>query len=91
MMNTWEFEFVIECIDKMGKVIHTYTSIEADTEEDAKAVAEEFCRDDFPGCELADTVIKSVINLADIEQQAEIAEYERIANTNPYIFKEDEI
>ena len=88
-MDTWKFEFIVECVDEMGEVIHTYTSIEADTEEDAKAVAEEFCRDDFPGCAFADTVIKSVINLADTERQAEIAEYQRIADTNPYIFWED--
>ena len=84
----WTYEFVIDCIDKNGKVIYTYDSIEADTEEDAKVVAREFCRDDFPNCELADTVTKSVINLADIERQAEIAEYQRMADTNPYIFWE---
>ena len=84
----WTYEFVIDCIDKNGKVIYTYDSIEADTEEDAKVVAREFCRDDFPNCELADAVIKSVINLADIERQAEIAEYQRMADTNPYIFWE---
>lgn len=83
-MDTWKFEFVVECVDEMGKVIHTYTSIEADTEEDAKAVAEEFCRDDFPGCTFAEAIIKEVIELAELEHMAEIAEYERISAVNPY-------
>lgn len=83
-MDTWKFEFVVDCIDAKGKVIHTYTSIEADTEEDAKMVAEEFCRDDFPGCEFAEAVIKDAIELAELERMAEVAEYERIAAVNPY-------
>ena len=87
-MDNKKFEFVVECVDEMGKVINTYTSIKADTEEDAKAIAEEFCYDDCPDCVFADAVIKSVINLADIERQAEIAEYQRMADTNPYIFWE---
>lgn len=83
-MDTWKFEFVVECVDAMGSTIHTYTSIEADTEEDAKIVAEEFCRDDFPGCEFAEAVIKSAIELAELERMAETAEYEKIAAVNPY-------
>lgn len=83
-MDTWKFEFVVECVDEMGKVIHTYTSIEADTEEDAKAVAEEFCRDDFPGCAFAEAIIKESTEIAEIERMAEIAEYERVSAVNPY-------
>ena len=83
-MGTWKFEFVVECIDKTGKVINTYTSIEADSEEDAKVVAEEFCRDDFPGCTFAEAIIKEAIELAELEHMAEIAEYERISVVNPY-------
>lgn len=84
----WTYEFVIDCVDKDGKLICTYDYIEADTEEDAKAVAKEFCCDDFPNCEVADAIIKSVIDLAGIDRQAEIAEYQRIADINPYIFTE---
>jgi hypothetical protein len=62
-IDTWDFEFVVECIDETGKVIHTYTSVEADTEEDAKAVAEEFCRDDFPDCAFAKAIIKEVTEI----------------------------
>ena len=83
-MDTWKFEFVVECVDKIGKVIHTYTSIEADTEEDAKVIAEEFCCDDFPGCAFAEAVIKEAIELAELEHMAEVAEYERISAVNPY-------
>ena len=64
-IDTWDFEFVVECIDEMGKVIHTYTSVEADTEEDAKAVAEEFCRDDFPGCAFAKAIIKEITEIVE--------------------------
>ena len=83
-MGIWKFEFVVECVDKIGKVIHTYTSIEADTEEDAKVIAEEFCRDDFPGCAFAEAVIKEAIELAELDHMAEVAEYERISAVNPY-------
>ena len=83
-MDTWKFEFIVECVDEMGEVIHTYTSIEADTEEDAKAVTEEFCRDDFPDRAFSKAVIKEAIELAELEHMAEIAEYERISAVNPY-------
>lgn len=87
-MDTWKYEYMIDCLDAKGNVIMTYTSIQADTEKDAIAVTKEFFRDDCPDYDLADVIIKSVIDLEALEKQAEIAEYQRIADTNPYIFWE---
>ena len=83
-MDIWKFEFVVECIDKTGKVINTYTSIEADSEKDAKTISEEFCRDDFQDRAFSKAVIKEAIELAESERMAAVAEYERISAVNPY-------
>ena len=52
----FEYEYSVACLDKHGEVIHIY-SIEADTELDAKLVAEEFCLDDYPNCDFYEAEI----------------------------------
>lgn len=78
---SWDNEYDVKIITTEGE-IHHY-GIEADGAHIAEEVAREFFADDYPNETIKILEVK-LEEENDYEQQAEIAEYEKVAAVNPY-------